>query len=116
MVVVYEMSEDSFADEVQHVLAGLPPELSEQIANVGFEVQDGDDPNLLGLYRGVSLDRRGQFYAGAMPDLITIYRRPILARCTSVQDVRDRVEVTVKHEIGHYFGIDDDRLHELGWG
>ncbi len=109
------MSEDDFAAEMSRVLADLPPELSEQIENVGFEVEDGEDPNLLGLYRGVSLDRRGQFYSGAMPDLITLYRLPILARCASAQDVRDRVEVTVKHEIGHYFGIDDARLGELGW-
>lgn len=109
------MSEDDFAAEMSRVLAGLPHELSEQIKNVGFEVEDGEDPNLLGLYRGVSLDHRGQSYSGAMPDLITLFRLPILARCASAQDVRDRVEITVKHEIGHYFGIDDARLGELGW-
>lgn len=109
------MSAVEFEAEVSRVLQGLPHELSEQIANVGFEVEDGDDPNLLGLYRGVSLDRRGQTYAGALPDLVTIYRLPILARCDSAEEVRHRVEVVVKHEVGHYFGLDDDRLRELGW-
>ena len=110
------MAAEEFEDEVARVITGLPRELSRQIANVSFAVEDGEDMHLLGLYHGISLDRRDDSYAFALPDMITIYRLPILARCSSHEDVLHEIEVTVKHEIGHYFGIDDDCLHELGWG
>jgi predicted Zn-dependent protease with MMP-like domain len=110
------MSAEEFEDEVSRVLAGLPRELSRRIRNVSFAVEDGEDMHLLGLYHGISLDRRGDNYAFTLPDMITIYRLPILARCSTRDDVLHQIEVTVKHEVGHYFGIDDDRLHELGWG
>jgi predicted Zn-dependent protease with MMP-like domain len=65
----------------------------------------------------VPLTERGEFWAaGALPDRITIYRRPTLALCDSRDEVVDEVAVTVVHEIAHHFGIDDERLHELGWG
>ncbi|HEX7355381.1 MAG TPA: metallopeptidase family protein [Mycobacteriales bacterium] len=110
------MPAEEFEDEVARVLASLPRELSRRIKNVSFAVEDGEDMHLLGLYHGISLDRRDDSYAFALPDLITIYRLPILARCRSREDVLHEIEVTVKHEVGHYFGIDDARLHELGWG
>jgi predicted Zn-dependent protease with MMP-like domain len=87
--------------------------------NVVVLVEDdppADDPELLGLYEGVPLTERGEFWAaGALPDRITIYRRPTLALCDSRDEVVDEVAVTVVHEIAHHFGIDDERLHELGW-
>lgn len=110
------MSAADFEAEVAAVLAALPAGVSREIANVAIGIEDGTDAHLLGLYRGVSLDRRAGDYAFALPDLITIYRLPILARCSSLADVREQVEITVKHEIGHFFGIDDARLHELGFG
>jgi predicted Zn-dependent protease with MMP-like domain len=113
---MYDLGTAEFEDHVADVIAGLPAEIGTRIKNVAFGVEDGVDPNLLGLYRGVSLDRRGDNYAFQLPDTITIYRLPILARSSSREDVRQRIEVTVKHEIGHYFGIDDARLHELGFG
>ena len=113
---VYEMGAEEFEDEVARVLRGLPGELSREISNVAFVVEDGEDMHLFGLYHGISQDRRGNDYAFALPDMITIYRLPILARCRTREDVLHQIEVTVKHEVGHYFGIDDDRLHELGWG
>ncbi len=110
------MGAAEFEAHVADVIAGLPRELGSKITNVAFGVEDGVEANLLGLYRGVSLDRRGESYAFQLPDTITIYRLPILARSASREDVLQHIEVTVKHEIGHYFGIDDARLHELGFG
>jgi predicted Zn-dependent protease with MMP-like domain len=114
---MYAMTAEEFEDEVAFLLARLPRRISNEIKNVAFGVEDGlENPNLLGLYRGVPRTRRGGSYAFTLPDTITIYRFPILSRCTSHAEVTRQVEITVKHEIGHYFGISEDRLHELGWG
>ena len=75
------------------------------------------EPDLLGLYEGVALtERDGWWAAGSLPDRITIFRRPTLAICETTEEVVEEVAITVVHEIAHHFGIDDDRLHELGWG
>jgi predicted Zn-dependent protease with MMP-like domain len=76
------------------------------------------DPRLLGLYQGIPLTERTPLNYGGMvmPDRITIFREPILAICRSDEEVVHQVRVTVVHEVAHHFGIDDDRLHELGWG
>ncbi len=115
-----DMSREDFEDAVRDALDEIPPELARQIDNVVVLVEDDppeDDPELLGLYEGVPLTERGEFWAtGALPDRITIYRRPTLALCDSRDDVVEEVAVTVVHEIAHHFGIDDERLHELGWG
>ena len=75
----------------------------------------GGSPNLLGLYHGVPLTARTTQYSGVLPDRIAIYRLPILARCRTHEDVVRQVRITVVHEVAHHFGIDDDRLQELGW-
>ena len=115
-----DMSREEFEDAVRDALDEIPPELADQMDNVVVLVEDDpppDDPELLGLYEGVPLTERGEFWAaGALPDRITIYRRPTLALCESRDEVVDEVAVTVVHEIAHHFGIDDERLHELGWG
>jgi predicted Zn-dependent protease with MMP-like domain len=80
------------------------------------EYPPADTPDLLGLYEGIPLTERGETYAGALPDRILIFRAPILAICDTEDDVREEVHITVVHEIAHHFGIDDDRLHELGYG
>ncbi|WP_459954066.1 metallopeptidase family protein, partial [Mycobacterium avium] len=72
-------------------------------------------PDLLGLYEGVALTERDSDYSGALPDAITIYRAALLDVCESEQQVIEEVAVTVIHEIAHHFGIDDERLHQLGW-
>ncbi len=114
-----DMSREEFEDAVRDALDEIPEELAEQMDNVVVLVEDdppADDPELLGLYEGVPLTERGEFWAaGALPDRITIYRRPTLALCDSRDEVVDEVAVTVVHEIAHHFGIDDERLHELGW-
>ena len=105
-----------FEDMVATALDGLPEELGKLMRNVAVTVEHGPGPpGLLGLYQGVPLTSRTSQYAGVLPDRITIYRRAICAICSTEEQVADRVRRTVIHEVGHHFGIDDDRLRELGW-
>jgi predicted Zn-dependent protease with MMP-like domain len=78
--------------------------------------RNAEEPELLGLYEGVALTERDSNYAGSLPDTITIYSESLLEICDTEADVIEEVAITVIHEIAHHFGIDDDRLHELGWG
>ncbi|MBB2993273.1 putative Zn-dependent protease with MMP-like domain [Mycolicibacterium iranicum] len=112
------MSPQRFEELVGDALDLLPPRLASAIDNVVILVADRNDeePDLLGLYEGVALTERDSWYAGSLPDTITIYREALLDVCGSEQEVVDEVAITVIHEIAHHFGIDDDRLHELGWG
>jgi len=117
--VPVEMSRERFEDLVGEALDEVPPELLDLMDNVVVLVADDapdGDPELLGLYEGHALTDRGWSYSGVLPDRITIYRNPILRICDSEDDVVEEVAVTVVHEIAHHFGIDDHRLHELGWG
>ena len=113
-----DVSPADFEDLVAEALEAVPLELARLVDNVVFMVQDDappDAPELLGLSEGIALTERDSRYAGALPDRITIYRRPILRICDTIDDVVDEVNITVVHEIAHHFGIDDDRLHELGY-
>ncbi|MCB0915792.1 MAG: metallopeptidase family protein [Actinobacteria bacterium] len=113
-----DIDEATFADFVAEALADIPPALAGVMSNVEVMVVDRHDsePDLLGLYEGIPLTERGDSYAGVLPDRIMIYRLPILAICETVFDVIDEVRITVIHEVAHHFGIDDDALHEWGWG
>lgn len=113
-----ELSEEEFEDLVAEALDTLPSELARLMDNVVVFVEDQKPgrPLLLGLYEGVPLTSRGHYYAGHLPDRITIYRKPILRRCRSQEDVVEQVRVTVVHEVAHHFGIEEERLHELGYG
>lgn len=112
------MDPQRFDELVSDALDLIPPELTAALDNVVVLVADRhpDDGELLGLYEGVALTERDWNYAGSLPDTITIYREALLEFCDSDDDVVDEVAITVIHEIAHHFGIDDDRLHELGWG
>jgi len=107
-----------FEELVADALDGIPEELGRLMENVAVFVEDGANrPWLLGLYQGVPLTHREQYgVGGAMPDRITIYREPILAHCQTDDDVVRQVRITVVHEVGHHFGLDDRRLRELGYG
>ncbi|RPE42682.1 putative Zn-dependent protease with MMP-like domain [Streptomyces sp. Ag109_O5-1] len=116
---VLEMTRDRFEELVSEALDRIPPELTRVMDNVAVFVEDeppADDPELLGLYEGTPLTERGEWYAGVLPDRITIYMGPTLRYCETQEDVVDEVSVTVVHEVAHHFGIEDARLHELGWG
>lgn len=116
----------NFYEMVERALEGLPPELSALLDNVAIVVDDRpdfstplvvEDPEntLYGLYEGVPLTERGWGYSGVLPDKITIFRGP-LERDFEPDELEQQVRITVVHEIAHYFGFDEDRLEELGWG
>lgn len=113
-----EMSAKQFEELVSDALDLIPRKLAAAIDNVVVLVEDRDEdePDLLGVYEGVALTDRDSSYGGALPDTITIFREPLLEVCSSEDEVVQEVAITVIHEIAHHFGIDDDRLHELGWG
>ncbi|GAA2684340.1 hypothetical protein GCM10009864_66830 [Streptomyces lunalinharesii] len=116
---VLEMTREEFEELVAEALDRIPPELTRLMDNVAVFVEDeppADDPDLLGLYEGTPLTDRGEWYAGVLPDRITIYRGPTLRMCDTREDVVAETEVTVVHEVAHHFGIDDARLHALGYG
>ena len=113
-----EMEAREFEALVNQALDDIPDELASLIENVVVLVEDdapADEPDLLGLYDGVSLTDRYGDYGMVLPDRIFIYRRPLLEMCDDAAQLEDEVRITVVHEIAHHFGIDDDRLHELGY-
>ncbi|HEV7871684.1 MAG: hypothetical protein JWR62_3363 [Modestobacter sp.] len=106
-----------FEELVADALDGVPAELMALLDNVVVLVEDrdADEPDLLGVYDGYALTERGWDYGGALPDRIMIYRAAICDICDDEEQVVEEVTITVVHEIAHHFGIDDDRLHALGW-
>jgi predicted Zn-dependent protease with MMP-like domain len=106
----------TFEDHVRAALDSLPPELSGALRNVAVVVEDEnpEEPDLFGLYEGVPLPERGDD-AGALPDRIAIYRRPLQEEFPHPEDLEREIRVTVLHELGHYFGLDEDRLEQLGY-
>jgi predicted Zn-dependent protease with MMP-like domain len=113
---VVDVAPERFEAMVAEALDGLPAELGRLMSNVAVTVQHEPGPRgLLGLYRGIPLPQRTTSYAGVLPDQITIYRLAICAMCRTEADVVEQVRRTVIHEVGHHFGIGDERLRELGW-
>ena len=112
------MPPERFDELVSEALDEIPPELTAVMDNVVVLVEDeppADDPDLLGLYEGTPLTERDWAYGGNLPDRITIYRGPTLRMCEDEDEVVDEVHITVVHEVAHHFGIDDERLHALGY-
>ena len=111
---------------VADALDSLPPEIAARMENVQVVVEDepsaatlatlSPGTSLFGLYHGIPLTKRGAGYGNVLPDKISIYRGPITRYWRTPDRIRDQIRRTVIHEIGHYFGIDEERLHELGWG
>jgi len=109
---------ESFEAIVVDELDELPDDMVDGLENVVFVVEDRPEDgslDLLGLYQGVALTDRDRYGFGEMPDRIVLYREPLLAVCDTEDELRDEIHVTLVHEIAHFYGIDDDRLHELGW-
>jgi len=106
----------NFDDHVKAALDSLPPHLAAALDNVAIVIEDEhpDDPDLFGLYEGIPLPERGDM-AGALPDRITIFRLPLEDEFADPQELEREIRVTVLHELGHYFGLDEDRLAELGY-
>ena len=102
---------------VSDALDSLPIELGELMENVAVVVEDvHPTEDLLGLYEGVPLTERDDYGGLAMPDKITLYREPLCSICDDADELVEEIAVTMIHEVAHHFGIDDDTLHDLGWG
>ena len=106
----------SFDDVVRSALDTLPPHIAAALRNVAVVVEDenADDPDLYGLFEGIPLTEGGPA-AGDLPNRIAVYRRPLEADFPDEDELRDEIRITVLHELGHYFGLDEDRLSELGY-
>ena len=113
-----QLDHDAFEELVVAELDALPDEMVDGLENVVFITEDRPEDgslDLLGLYDGVAVTERGQYGFGEMPDRIIVYREPLLAICADEDELRDEIHVTLVHEIAHFYGIDDERLHDLGW-
>ena len=112
-----QLSADEFERLVEAELDALPADMLEGLENIAFVIEDepDDGEDLFGRYEGVDLTQRGQYGFGELPDRIVLFRLPHLDAAESLQELRDEVRTTLVHEIGHFYGLDDDRLHELGW-
>lgn len=115
---MYKVSEERFDEMVNDALDKIPDEFARRMRNVVVLVEDyhPDQPELLGLYEGVSLTERTFDHAGFLPDAITIFRGALEDWCDSGEQLAHEVEVTLFHELGHYFGMPEEQLHRLGWG
>ncbi|WP_460784527.1 metallopeptidase family protein [Microbacterium tumbae] len=113
-----EMQAEAFEQLVVDELDLLPDDMVAGLENVVFVVEDRPEDgslDLLGLYDGLALTERGSYGLGELPDRIIVYREPHLAECEDEGELRDEVHTTLVHEIAHFYGIDDEQLHELGW-
>ena len=107
----------SFEEHVRAALDSLPPNVARALENVAVVVEDEhpEDPDLFGLYEGTPLPDRGSWYSGRLPDRIAIYRIPLEESFEDTGELEDEIRITVLHELAHYFGIEEDRLEELGY-
>ncbi|MFN2468659.1 MAG: metallopeptidase family protein [Gaiellaceae bacterium] len=110
------MTRRDFEEHVRRALDTLPPHLADALRNVAVVVEDEhpEDPDLFGLYEGIPLTERGDM-AGRLPDRIAIYRLPLEESFEDPAELEDEIRITVLHELAHYFGLDEDRLEELGY-
>ena len=114
-----DLNEEEFEKIVIAELDELPDEMVDGLENLVFvtEARPSDGSlDLLGLYEGVALTERDRYGFGELPDRIVLYREPLLAVADDLEELRDEIHITLVHEIAHYYGIDDDELHRLGWG
>lgn len=113
-----ELTAEQFEELVIAELDLLPDDMVDGLDNVVFVTEDRPEDgslDLLGLYDGVALTERGDYGFGELPDRIVLYREPLLAVSADLGELRHEVHVTLVHEIAHFYGIDDEQLHELGW-
>ena len=105
-----------FEEHVSRAVASLPAELQEALRNLEVSVEDelAEDPDVFGLYEGVPLPERGD-WAGTLPDRIRIFRLPLVESFPDPAELEEEIRITVLHELAHYFGLDEDRLDELGY-
>lgn len=131
--MAFQMGDDEFQECVERALARMPQSVMMKLENVAVFIEDRYDPAIhgvdddasspsevgliLGLYEGIPMtERTWGWDAGKLPDRIFLYQESILEICESAQQVETQIAITIVHEIAHHFGIDDDLLHDLGWG
>jgi predicted Zn-dependent protease with MMP-like domain len=114
-----DLDEPAFEALVVEELDALPDDMVEGLENLIFVTEarpEDGSLDLLGLYEGVALTDRGQYGFGELPDRIILYREPLLAVAEGdLHELREQIHITLVHEIAHFYGIDDDELHRLGW-
>ena len=116
---MHSLNAEEFEKLVVDELDLLPDEMVDGLENVVFVTEDRPEDgslDLLGLYDGVDLTRRDNYGFGELPDRIILYREPLLAVASDLEELKGQIHVTLLHEIAHFYGIDDDELHDLGWG
>jgi predicted Zn-dependent protease with MMP-like domain len=113
-----DLDAEAFEKIVVEELDALPDEMVDGLENLVFVVEDRPEDgtlDLLGEYQGVALTERDRYGFGELPDRIVLFREPLLEICADLGELRDEIHVTLVHEIAHFYGIDDDELHRLGW-
>jgi predicted Zn-dependent protease with MMP-like domain len=113
-----EISDDDFDRMVGEVFDALPDEMVRGVENVAILIENQplwQRPRLFGLYSGHPLKTRGVYGFGELPDRITLFKNNMQEHSADLESLRARVRITLVHEIGHYFGLDDAKLQELGW-
>jgi predicted Zn-dependent protease with MMP-like domain len=117
--VPVDISAEEFDALVDAALDGIPDELAGLVQNLVVLVEDeppeGEPDDLLGLYDGVALTERDGGYHPPLPDRIFLFRGPLTDMCEDLEELVDEIRITVVHEVAHHFGIDDERLHDLGY-
>jgi predicted Zn-dependent protease with MMP-like domain len=119
------VSRSRFEDLVARALDRLPAHFAELMSNIAVQIREAPDretlldldldprrDTLFGLYTGVPLDQRGGWYGNVLPDVIVLYRQPLMAAAADESELIRQVQLTLLHEIGHHFGFSDDDMHE----
>ena len=123
-MALLDLSDEEFEELVDRAWKRIPQRFLDALDNVVVVIQDEPDGSavaqseeqpLLGLYTGIPVTERFE-YSGVMPDVITIYQGSLQRICKTVEELAEQIYVTLIHEIGHYFGLGDERLQELNWG
>jgi predicted Zn-dependent protease with MMP-like domain len=118
-MMIGEVDETGFEKLVVDELDLLPDDMVDGLENLVFVTEarpEDGSLDLLGLYEGVAITERDSYGFGELPDRIVLYREPLLSVSEDIEELKAQIHVTLVHEIAHYYGIDDDELHALGWG
>lgn len=112
------VSQDVFEEMINDALDTIPEEFARHMTNMVVLARDfnPDEPTLLGLFEGTPLTEQHSNHSGFLPDAVFVYKDALEAMCSDEEELRHEVKVTVLHEVGHYFGLEEHELHELGWG